>query len=239
MNPLILMALGAVLGFALIRFPVTGLIVSVALLAHSWRKRHDFDGGAPSQDDDTPPGYVDVAVSIEALMQNNGVMALAVALMIFPLAFFWTTSGFDTFMDDLLTMRNLLLALPALLVGIVLHEGIHALGWIIFGGVSPRSISFGVDRKTLSPYAHADVPMGATGYRIGALLPGLLTGILPTLVGIIAVDAGLTLLGAFLLSAAVGDVLVVWVIRAVPGRAQVIDHPSKAGCLVEESAFSS
>jgi hypothetical protein len=239
MNPLILMALGAVLGFALIRFPVTGMLVSAVLLAHSWRKRHDMDGGTPSNDDDTPPGYVDVAVSIEALLQNNGVLALAVALMIFPLSVFWTMYGFDVFMDDLLTGRNLVLAIPAVVIGIVLHEGIHALGWIVFGRVPPRDISFGVDRKTLSPYAHAHSAMQAAGYRIGALLPGVLTGLLPTIIGVANTDAGLTLLGAFLLSAAVGDILVVWVIRRVPGDANVRDHPSKAGCLVDASAFSS
>jgi hypothetical protein len=29
-----------------------------------------------------------------------------------------------------------------------------------------------------------------------------------------------------------GDLIVVWTIRGVPGRARVLDHPSRVGCRV-------
>ncbi|MBE0690578.1 MAG: DUF3267 domain-containing protein [Anaerolineae bacterium] len=121
-----------------------------------------------------------------------------------------------------------------MLVGIVLHEGIHALGWKFFGNLRWRDLRFGVDRKTLSPYCHARVPMSARAYRIGALLPGILTGLLPTVAGIVLEHAFLTAIGAVLLSAAIGDLIVLWVLRTIPPDAHVLDHPSNAGCYVLE-----
>jgi hypothetical protein len=130
------------------------------------------------------------------------------------------------------SLSETLLTFLVLAVLAIAHEATHAIGWIIFGPVPPNSIRFGVDLKTLSPYAHARVPMKATGYRIGAALPGIITGILPTLVGTVIGNGWLTFLGAFMVMGAVGDILILWAIRDVDGNARVLDHPSNVGCYV-------
>jgi hypothetical protein len=123
----------------------------------------------------------------------------------------------------------LLIGLVAL---IVIHEGTHAVGWLLFGGIKPQDIRFGVDRKTLSPYAHAKVPMPVSGYRIGVILPLIVTGVIPLAIGIALRSGTLTWLSAYAVSAAVGDLIVLWVIRTLPGKSRVIDHPKQAGCYV-------
>lgn len=125
-----------------------------------------------------------------------------------------------------------LLGVLALIVLIVVHEATHALGWILFAGVPPRQIRFGFAWKTLSPYAHAQVAMPVGGYRIGVVLPLIVTGILPVVIGTLSNSGWLTATGAMLVSAAVGDLAVLWVIRDVPAGVQVIDHPQNAGCYV-------
>jgi hypothetical protein len=94
------------------------------------------------------------------------------------------------------------------------------------------AIRFGFFWRSLTPYAHCTAPLPATAYRWGTALPGLVTGALPVALGL-ATGAGVVLvLGTVLLTAAAGDALVLWAIRDVPGRARVLDHPSKVGCYV-------
>lgn len=127
-----------------------------------------------------------------------------------------------------------LLGVAAVVLLLIGHELAHALGWVMFGGVPLRKIRFGFDRKTGNPYAHAQVPMRAWGYRIGAGLPLVITGLLPVLIGILANIPWLTVAGAVLTSGASGDLIVLWIIRALPADALVLDHPKNAGCYVVE-----
>ena len=48
-----------------------------------------------------------------------------------------------------------------------------------------------------------------------------------------------TFFGFLMLVAAAGDVLILWVLRGVPPRAWVQDHPRQVGCLVVAGAESS
>ncbi len=119
---------------------------------------------------------------------------------------------------------------------LVLHEVTHGVGWIIFGRVPVNQIRFGFALKTMTPYAHAQTAMLVTGYRIGAVLPLIITGIVPAIIGIVTGQAWLTVAGAVMIAGASGDLVVLWAIRDVPADARVIDHPTNAGCYVVEAA---
>lgn len=125
-----------------------------------------------------------------------------------------------------------LMFILALILGGVAHEIIHALGWIVFGKVPREAIEFGFNWKGLMPYTHCKTPVKASAYRIGALLPGAITGLLPAVAGLIAGSLWLTMVGAVMIGAAGGDVLILWVLRAVPSDARILDHPTKVGCEV-------
>ena len=129
---------------------------------------------------------------------------------------------------------DLRIFLPLLVGGILLHEGLHALGWKLASGLPWRAFKFGMIWKALMPFAHCKEPMNARAYRVGAFLPGLLTGLLPLLAGWIPGALGGTLLGALFSIAASGDWLVLWAIRSIPPQAQVLDHPNLPGCQVIE-----
>ena len=186
-----------------------------------------------TQENPIPPGYEDVSVPIEAILASA--KRLALALLLAPLIAYWLIHGFQAMFDygGRPALEIMAILLVAFIIAVVVHEGLHALGWIIFSRISWREIRFGFDAKNLAPYAHAQVPMKATAYRIGAALPGIALGLLPALVGIINGDGILTIFGAIMLSAAVGDVFVLWIIRTIPSDALVLDHPSQAGCMVK------
>ncbi|MCC6614586.1 MAG: DUF3267 domain-containing protein [Anaerolineae bacterium] len=180
----------------------------------------------------TPPGYRDVSVPLPQVVLQGTLLSLAI--LVVPVLIYWLIHGFAAFWAGLGGV-SILSWIAAVVLGVILHEGIHALGWKFFGGLRWRDLRFGVDRSTLSPYCHARVPMSARAYRIGAVLPGILTGLLPTVAGIALGHAFMTAIGAVLLSAAIGDLIVLWVLRTIPPAAHVLDHPSNAGCYVMES----
>jgi hypothetical protein len=118
--------------------------------------------------------------------------------------------------------------------GIIVHELLHALGWMWFGKLGPESIKLGFYWKALTPYAHAKVPLPVTAYRRGAFLPGLLMGVVPGLLGVLLGNFFLVATGFLFTFTAGGDFLVLWLLRGVSPGALVEDHPSKAGSYVLE-----
>lgn len=118
------------------------------------------------------------------------------------------------------------------LAGVVVHEAIHGVAWKLASGKPWRALRFGVQLKTLTPYAHCTEPMSARAYRTGAAAPGVALGLAPVLLALVTGDGALAAFGLFFTLAAGGDALVLWLLRGVaPGRL-VADHPTLAGCLV-------
>ena len=116
--------------------------------------------------------------------------------------------------------------------GIVAHELLHALGWMLFAGVPRDRIEFGVKWKLLTPYTHTAARMPLRGYRIGTLLPGLLLGLLPALLALAGGSFLLLGFGLLFTVSAGGDFLILWLLRNVPARAQIADHPTRVGTVV-------
>ncbi len=105
-------------------------------------------------------------IASKALMPS---IVLTIAPLLPHVAIWGVRVGFNA--------RDYLLGFVAFVVLIVAHEAVHALGWILFAGVAPKDIRFGIAWKTLSPYAHSMVAMPARGYRVGVVLPLIVTGI--------------------------------------------------------------
>lgn len=154
---------------------------------------------------------------------------VAVLIILLPFFFFWSVNHFS---HGLRTFFSPFYIIPSGLFGIVLHEILHGAGWIWFGKVSSEAIRFGFHWKSLTPYVHCTVPVRAHAYRIALVLPALVLGVLPGIVGMIGGWAWLALFGALFLAAASVDLLVLWVIRALKGDVLVRDHPTRAGCIV-------
>jgi hypothetical protein len=123
-----------------------------------------------------------------------------------------------------------LITLLLLVGGTLVHEGLHGLGWALFGRLPLDQIHFGFQWKTITPYAHCARPMPIKPYRLGTLLPGLVLGILPVLAAYLLADAALLWFGFLFTLAAGGDFLILWLLRADADPWLVEDHPSLAGC---------
>lgn len=216
--------------------PLLLMVAGTVIVALAGRRAAAADAAAKQRAGGAhapPPGYRDVSISMERI--NGPALWLSFVLLPLTLAPFVALYGSERLVESGWPAEQTALGvLVAVIVLIVLHEIIHAVTWMIAGGVSRRDISFGFAWKALSPYAHVAVPIPARAYRIGTAMPGLLTGVVPAVAALVCASGPLMLVGAMLIAGAVGDAIVLWVIRAVPGDALVLDHPSAAGCFVEE-----
>ncbi len=118
------------------------------------------------------------------------------------------------------------------LVLILLHEGIHAVAWKLASGLTWSMFTFGILWKTLTPYCHCKAPMPARPYRIGAIMPFIVTGLLPWGISLTTGDAELAVASALLISGAGGDLYVLWSVRDLPDTVLLQDHDAQAGCVV-------
>jgi hypothetical protein len=125
---------------------------------------------------------------------------------------------------------NNLFFLVGLVTGIVVHELVHGLTWILLTRKGFRHLSFGLMKG--GAYCHIDVPMVKHHYVIGALMPLFLVGIVPLVVAFCIGSLLWLLLGVIFVVSAIGDIMIVWAIRKEPADALVYDHPTEGGCFV-------
>ncbi len=132
--------------------------------------------------------------------------------------------------DYTLTIASVMLLLLLLLAGFVLHELLHAAGLLLFAKASPAEFRFGFMLRYMSFYTHYRKPVVLKGVRIALLLPILLTGAVPLIVGIAANVLLLTVLGGILTAAGIGDVMMFIKLRPFPDDALIFDYPDAPGC---------
>ncbi len=120
----------------------------------------------------------------------------------------------------------------ALLLGTAAHELIHGVAWAAAARRPFRIIRFGMNWKALAPHAQCTIPLPASAYRLGAAAPGVVLGALPAVAGAVTGEGVVAAFGWLMTLGAGGDMVVLWLIRQLPGDVRVQDHPSRAGCIV-------
>jgi hypothetical protein len=185
------------------------------------------------------PGYKMEEMTIDAAKaQVTSIVYFIPFVILFgPLYYFlWSDGTLDIFknlfpkeMNGLTTSAVMILVI---LVGIVLHELIHGITWCLFAKEGFKSIKFGVIWKAVTPYCHCKEPLKVKNYIIGAIMPALLLGILPTILALITGNIQLFAFGMFFTMAAGGDFMMINMIRKLDMDMLTQDHPSKIGCIV-------
>lgn len=122
--------------------------------------------------------------------------------------------------------------LSIVIIGIIIHELIHGLCWGIFAKQGFKSIKFGVKWEFLTAYCHCKEPLQIKHYIFGALMPGIILGLLPTIYAIVIGNIYLFIFGCFFTLAAGGDLLMVFLLRDQSKDTFVQDHPSEVGCYI-------
>jgi len=158
-------------------------------------------------------------------------MLLPIAIIcIVPFVLVW---GWQLFFEGFTFLRShQVLLLLILILGIVLHEGLHGLTWGIFAKGGLKSIRYGIKWAYLTPYCHCNEPLKRNHYLLGGIMPGLVLGLFPVIVALIFGIGWLLLLGIFFIGAAGGDLMVLFKLIKVDKKHLIQDHPNEIGFLV-------
>lgn len=144
-----------------------------------------------------------------------------------------TLSLWDAFQSML---GNFPLLILVFIFGIIAHEWLHGTTWIIVGNLPQGSVTYGVKWAIMTPYAHLIVPVPIETYRWGGLMPGIILGFIPGIIGMIVGIGELFIFGVIFSLAATGDIMIWLLLRDAHPKSLVEDHPDRIGCylLIDE-----
>ncbi len=172
-------------------------------------------------------------LSVSLLAANLYSLVLILPLAAFIIVAVYLIHGLQILVDGFFYWHDrLLLGISILLVGIIVHEGLHGIAWLFVAKNGRYAIKFGFHLAAFSPYAHCTEPMPARSYRITVILPGMVLGVVPLAIGILLGNGPVIVFGFLFTLSAGGDALILWQVRKIPPGTLVRDHPDRAGCLV-------
>lgn len=176
-------------------------------------------------------------VSIQSANVVGLILLVAVGVLVWgTYTLVWgPTATRQTVMDIVET--NTFVFLGILFGSIIIHELLHGIGFRI-GGLRWRDIKFGVFWQMLTPYATSKSAMPVRTYRLATALPGVLLGVVPTVIAIATRNGPLAWYGAFMTAAAGGDAIVLWITRHLPGDVMIRDCTNAVGCEVLQESQS-
>lgn len=109
---------------------------------------------------------------------------------------------------------------------IVVHELLHAIGFIVAGGASVKDIKFGFIPKFMMFYCHCKKPLRARGYMIALLLPVTITGFIPAFFVIFSQNLFWATMVSLAIASGAGDLTMAWELRKLQKNTLVQDHES-------------
>ena len=184
----------------------------------------------------TQEGYKKTDLTISIVKANLFVFLLAIPVVaIGVLLFAWKNSL------SLLTPspQGSLIFVVLFIVLIVAHELIHGLTWSLYAEHHFKDIEFGFMKEYLTPYCTCTTPLLKSHYIMGALMPCLVLGILPTAIGILLGSHFLFWTGIVMILSAGGDIMIVMKLLAYKSQSGakeilIYDHPTQAGSVIFE-----
>ena len=176
--------------------------------------------------------YTKTELTISVVKANIGALYGLIMTVPFIVIYVLRYEGAD-FGRSRISASSGLTVLALLLLLTVVHELIHGVTWSRFTK-SFKDIEFGVIWKYLTPYCTCSEPLGKWQYITGALMPGLLLGIVPCIIGCLTTNILFLAAGVLMTIAAGGDILIVKMIlgNKASKTALYLDHPTEIGLVV-------
>ena len=135
------------------------------------------------------------------------------------------------------SLTKCILYLVLFLALTVVHEIILGLFWGIFSKNHFKDIEFGYIKEYMTPYCTCLVPLNKAQYILGAIMPGVILGIIPMYISIFTGSFDCFILAAAMTLGAGGDFLIIIKLlfyRSNKKDKVFLDHPTECGLLVFE-----
>ena len=184
-------------------------------------------------------GYKCTELTIGIVWANVFSFVLFVPAAIVSMVLYLVIHSSEGIVDSLLGISPLtyLLFVVVLLALIVVHELVHGITWAVFAEHHFKDIEFGFIRKYLTPYCTCKVALSKGAYILGAMMPLIVLGIIPTVIAIFAGSLFWLWLGIIMITSASGDILIVpKIVTYKTGAKEILyyDHPTNAGGIIFE-----
>jgi len=167
-----------------------------------------------------------------------GVIILISAIIIFGIPYFLLNyKGISTFSVfpgiENFFIRALIIVL-IFIPGIIFHELIHGIFFAMFSKNKFKSVKFGImpKEKLFSPYCHCKEIIKVNHYKIAAIMPLIILGLIPAGISLIIGNFLLLWFGIIFISAGCGDLLMVMKMIKEKSDALIYDLPDDAGFIV-------
>jgi len=140
-------------------------------------------------------------------------------------------SFLDTFMEYLSkkSLPFVVLFILSILAGIIIHELLHGMIFSLFAKNGFKDVKFGFNLKVFAPYAHCKVPLKRNQYILAVITPGLILGILPSIIFFICKDIIWFSWSMLFVVTAIGDFMIFFKLIFINKTFKVKDHPTKVG----------
>lgn len=148
------------------------------------------------------------------------------------LFFYYSFWSFPNLKPHINSPKSILFFLFVILLSVIIHELIHGLFFIIFAKKSYKSVKIGFLWKHLTPYAHCKEPLKKKYYLTSVLMPGILLGLTPMIIGFLFGYFFLFVFGLFSTLAAGGDFIIFALAYKISADKELLDHPSECGFFI-------
>ena len=181
-------------------------------------------------------GYKKTDLTISIVKANLFVFLLAIPVVAIGVLLFVWKNPISLLMPS---PHGSLLFVVLFFVLVVVHELIHGLTWSLYAEHHFKDIEFGFMKEYLTPYCTCTTPLLKSHYIMGALMPCVVLGILPMIIGLLLGSHLLFWTGIVMILAAGGDIMIVFKVLAYKSQRDskeilVYDHPTQAGSVIFE-----
>lgn len=171
-------------------------------------------------------------MAVESCISTDGFgRARLVSLSFIPICglslyvLFW---GWPTFLQEL----HWLLVITIYVGSVFVHEYLHYLGFILFGGADRDSVEFKFNRKNLTPYVICKSITTVMRYKVAAVLPFLVVGIIPLIYGFIFHNSTVYVIGLLNVDGCSGDLVLYFLLSRLDNHSYVARHNLRIGFVV-------
>jgi len=118
------------------------------------------------------------------------------------------------------------------LIGAIIHEFLHIIPISLYLKKIKNVFSAGIAPGGVAFYIHCKNPIPLKIYRISLLLPLIVMGIIPLIIGFILINFKIFTIGIIFIWAASGDIYIYYLLKNIESNTKILDHSEKVGCYV-------
>jgi hypothetical protein len=199
---------------------------------------HDFEEISNNQN------YIQEKVVFNIIKANvTAIIFLATLACIFGGLYFLIWGEFSRSLDVpllttngslFLTLANFGIMIMIIFAALLIHECLHALPATIFCKKGVKSVKIGIMpyTKLFTPYCTTKEILSVNHYRIIAILPMFILGLIPIIIALKFALNAMLVWGIIMTVGGWGDTLFLWKLRKEKQDALIYDLPNEAGFII-------